>query len=252
MQHAARTKHLAVRNLARLFQAMLTFCPLPIRLQGKHLPGKENIIADLLSRFLLAPSWASVISQTSPTLDHSTPCRVPRELPSVLARSLRSEGNVAMSEPEMMQLWTLELQFLPAGWSTSPSMTSLSSRSHRGKRSHSQERLSTRWITKVSRVRSGPTSALTLSAATCEQPKIGWRRRSLLLSTCPPMTGHRSSTLFCPTLLLLARRGRSQKKSGNHSRPRCSNTCTRNSAPWHQGTRPSSSIFERRFMTGHA
>ena len=53
MQHAARTKRPAVRNLARFFQAMLTHCPLPVRLQGKHL------IADLLSRFLLAPSWGS-------------------------------------------------------------------------------------------------------------------------------------------------------------------------------------------------
>jgi len=71
MQHAARTKRPAVRNLARFLQALLTHCPLPIRLQGKHLPGKKHIIADLLSRFLLAPSWGSVIEQTSPTLDCS-------------------------------------------------------------------------------------------------------------------------------------------------------------------------------------
>ena len=137
MQHAARTKRPAVRNLARFLQALLTHCPLPIRLQGNHLPGKENIIADLLSRFLLAPSWGSVIEQTSPTLDRSKPCRVPRVLLSKLARLLRSEANVEMSAAAMMQLWTLELDFLPNGWRTLLSMTSLSGRSHRGKRSHS-------------------------------------------------------------------------------------------------------------------
>jgi hypothetical protein len=137
MQHAARTKRLAVRNLARFLQALLTHCPLPIRLQGNQLPGKENIIADLLSRFLLAPSWGSVIEQTSPTLDCSKPCRVPRALLLQLARLLRSDANEEMSATAMMRLWTLELEFLPNGWRTSPSMTILSGRSHRGKGSHS-------------------------------------------------------------------------------------------------------------------
>jgi hypothetical protein len=137
MQHAARTKRPAVRNLARFLQALLTHCPLPIRLQGNYLPGKENIIADLLSRFLMAPSWGSVIEQTSPTLDRSNPCRVPRVLLLQLARLLRSDANEEMSASAKMQLWTLELEFLPNGWRTSPSMTSLSGRSHRGKRSHS-------------------------------------------------------------------------------------------------------------------
>ena len=137
MQHAARTKRPAVRNLARFLQALLTHCPLPIRLQGKHLPGKENIIADLLSRFLLAPSWGSVIEQTSQTLDCSKPCRGPRALLSQLVRLLRSDANEEMSATAMMQLWTLELEFLHNGWRTSPLVTSLSGRSHRGKRSHS-------------------------------------------------------------------------------------------------------------------
>jgi len=137
MQHVARTKRPAVCNLALFLQALLTHCPLPIRLQGKHLPGKENIIADFLSRLLLAPSWGCVIEQTSPTLDHSKPCRVPRALLSQLARLLRSNANKERSATAMMRLWTLELEFLPNGWRTSPSMTSLSGRSHRGKRSHS-------------------------------------------------------------------------------------------------------------------
>jgi len=129
MQHAARTKRPAVRNLARFLQALLTHCPLPIRLQGNYLPGKENIIADLLSRFLMAPSWGSVIEQTSPTLDCSNPCRVPCALLSQLARLLRSDANEEMSATAKMRLWTLELEFLPNGWRTSPSMTSLSGRS---------------------------------------------------------------------------------------------------------------------------
>jgi len=112
IKHSACTKRTAVRNLARFFQAMLTHCPLPVCLQGKHLPGKERIIADLLSRFLLALSWGSVIEQTSPTLDRSRPCRVPRVLLSKLARLRRSDANVEMSAATMMQLWTLELELL--------------------------------------------------------------------------------------------------------------------------------------------
>ena len=113
MHHAARTKRPAVRNLARFLQALLTHCPLPNRLQGKHLPGKENIIADLLSRSFLAPSRGSVIEQISPTHNRSKPCRVPRALLSQLACLLRSDANEEMSATAMMQLWTLELEFLP-------------------------------------------------------------------------------------------------------------------------------------------
>jgi len=104
---------------------------------GKVPPRKRKIIADLLSRFLLAPSWGSVIEQTSPTLDCSKPCRGPRALLSQLVRLLRSDANEEMSATAMMQLWTLELEFLHNGWRTSPLVTSLSGRSHRGKRSHS-------------------------------------------------------------------------------------------------------------------
>jgi hypothetical protein len=42
MEHSARTKRPAVRNLACFLQALLTHCPSPICLQGKHLPGKES------------------------------------------------------------------------------------------------------------------------------------------------------------------------------------------------------------------
>ena len=163
MQHAARTKRPAVRNLARFLQALLTHCPLPIRLQGKHLPGKENIIADLLSRFLMAPSWGSVIVQSSPTLDCSNPCRVPCALLSQLARLLRSDANEEMSATAKMRLWTLELEFLPNGWRTSRSMTSLSGRSHGQRRfpKHGQAQLGANTIVAIFAV-----------------PRTGWRRAS--------------------------------------------------------------------------
>jgi len=102
MQHAARTKRPAVRNLARFLQALLTHCPLPLCLQGKHLPGKEHTIADLLLCFLLAPLWGSVIEQTSPTPDCSKPCQVPRALLSQLTRLLMSDANEEMSATTMM------------------------------------------------------------------------------------------------------------------------------------------------------
>ena len=89
-----------VRRLACFLQALLTYCPLPIRVQGNHIKGDENTVADLLSRFSLAPHWASVIAQTSPTLDLSKACQVPQELLSKLALLLRSNGDAAMSESE--------------------------------------------------------------------------------------------------------------------------------------------------------
>jgi len=98
MKHGARTKKKPVRQLARFLQALLTYCPLPILVQGDHIKGNENTVADLLSRFSLAPHWASVIAQTSPTLDLSKACQVPQELLSKLALLLRSDGNAAMSE----------------------------------------------------------------------------------------------------------------------------------------------------------
>jgi len=80
MKHAARTKKKPVCRLARFLQALLTYYPLPIRVQGDHIKGDESTVADLLSQFSLAPHWASVIAQTSPTLDLSKACQVPQEL----------------------------------------------------------------------------------------------------------------------------------------------------------------------------
>jgi len=107
----SKTKKKPVRRLVRFLQALLTYCPLPVRVQGDHIKGDENTVEDLLSRFSLAPHWASVIAQTSPTLDLSKACQVPQELLSKLALLLRSDGDAALSVSEMTRLWTLELRF---------------------------------------------------------------------------------------------------------------------------------------------
>jgi hypothetical protein len=137
MKHAAQTKKKPVRCLARFLQALLTYCPLPIRVQGDHIKGDENAVADLLSRFSLAPHWVSAIAQTSPTLDLSRACQVPQELLFKLALLLRSDGDAAMSESEMTRLWALELRYLPPGWQASTSMTSLCKKSRRPRPSRS-------------------------------------------------------------------------------------------------------------------
>jgi len=131
MKHAARSKKKPVSRLARFLQALLTYCPLPIRVQGDHIKGNKSTVVDLLSQFTLAPYWASVIAQTSPTLDLSKACQVPQELLSKLALLLRSDGDAAMSESEMTRLWTLELKYLPPGWQASTLMTSLCRKSRR-------------------------------------------------------------------------------------------------------------------------
>ena len=105
MKHAARTKKKPVRQLVRFLQALLTYCPLPIRVHGDHIKGDKNTVADLLSQFSLAPHSASVIAQTSPLLDLSKACQVPQELLSKLAPKLSSDGDAAMSESEMTRLW---------------------------------------------------------------------------------------------------------------------------------------------------
>jgi hypothetical protein len=86
MKHAARTKKKPVRRLACFLQALLTYCPLPICVQGNHIKGDKNTVADLLSRFSLAPHWLSICAQTFPALDLYNACQVPKSC----CRSLRS------------------------------------------------------------------------------------------------------------------------------------------------------------------
>jgi len=118
MKHAARTKKKPVCRLARFLQALLTYYPLPIRVQGDHIKGDESTVADLLSQFSLAPHWASVIAQTSPTLDLSKACQVPQELLSKLALLLRSDGDVRErndktvdSRAQVFTSWLASLDF---------------------------------------------------------------------------------------------------------------------------------------------
>jgi len=86
LQYATRTKRPVIRRLARFLTAFLS-SPFPaqlVRVQGRHLAGKLNVEADVLSRFELAPSWESAMQQHSVLAPLPT-CQLPRELLSLLA-----------------------------------------------------------------------------------------------------------------------------------------------------------------------
>ena len=107
LKHAARTKGPTVQRLARLFQSMLSHAPVPVKLLSLHIAGSENHNADLLSRPSLAPSWASVIAQSRPPLDHRLAYQVPRKLLSVLLLTYRFPATADIIVERTTALWTL-------------------------------------------------------------------------------------------------------------------------------------------------
>ena len=57
MSHASRTRRSTIQNLARAYAALLTFVmPSRFVVNSSHIPGKDNIEADVLSRPLQFPS----------------------------------------------------------------------------------------------------------------------------------------------------------------------------------------------------
>ena len=136
LMHASRTKKPPVRNLARHFQLLLTQTPVPYKLQPSHIAGKINENADLLSRpKSRAPSWASVILASNPSLRSCTPYQVPRKLLLHLAALINSKGTEDGLEQKTIRLWTLEANILGNGsWGQLGSRTSLSSGSSHKRR----------------------------------------------------------------------------------------------------------------------
>lgn len=115
LRYASRTKRIPVRNLARLLMAFLShpFITALLCVQGRHLAGRDNIGADLLSRFENAPSWESATEQYPPLATLRT-CLLPRELLSVIAYAVSQKPTGDWFETKAIELWTLE----PPGFGT--------------------------------------------------------------------------------------------------------------------------------------
>ena len=135
LTHAARSKRPPVRRLARFCQYLLTTAPIHVRLQPSHIAGMLNDDADLISRpETRAPTWASVIEQGSPILQNCLIYLIPPGLLSLIARTIKSDVPAAELENEMTKLWTLVPPTLKSGSQNIPSMTGISTRSHKRRR----------------------------------------------------------------------------------------------------------------------
>ena len=95
MKHAARTHRPRVQRLTRFLTIYLMQISGSTQLRGEHIPGKDNMDADLLSRFSGAPSWASVYDQGSPVLRTCQAFQVRRDALSAIANLLSSEQTEA-------------------------------------------------------------------------------------------------------------------------------------------------------------
>ena len=110
LQYATRTRRPVVRRLARFLTAFLS-SPFPaqfVRVQSRHLAGKLNVDADLLSRFELAPSWESAMHKSSNLAPLPT-CQLPRRILSLLAYLVEHEPTEAWFDNATTTLWTVEL-----------------------------------------------------------------------------------------------------------------------------------------------
>jgi len=87
MRHASRSHSPPVRRLARCLSALLLASPLQVAASGAHIPGRENVAADRLSRVNEYPSWASVTNNLS-HLATLPAYRLPHSLLSLLSLTI--------------------------------------------------------------------------------------------------------------------------------------------------------------------
>ena len=109
MRFAARSHKRPIRNLAYLLQSFLIESQTAetVNLTGKHWPGKENTIADAVSRPENFPSLESAIKAFSP-LQTCQPYRIPFGLLSTIARWISYDKIVDTYVGEVTNLLTLE------------------------------------------------------------------------------------------------------------------------------------------------
>jgi hypothetical protein len=113
----AATRNPALQPLARFASALLIQASYVLtRVQPRHIPGKDNVEADALSRFTngLFTSWADVIAQCS-QLQTCKICLLPPELLVTLAELSSSTPIGDTYEERTTALLTLDLDFLPDG-----------------------------------------------------------------------------------------------------------------------------------------
>jgi hypothetical protein len=124
LHHAARSHTPPIRRLARFVSAFSLINDPPFSLQGTHIPGVDNSVADCLSRFRDAPTWASVITK-QPLLSQCRPFQISRRLLSALSKTITGRATEVLYVELTTELLQIELCTLPAGWSTLALMTSL-------------------------------------------------------------------------------------------------------------------------------
>ncbi len=116
---AAKTKQPRIRRIARLFQALLTQSPVPLSLQTTHIAGVDNHNADILSRPLSqAPTWASVIEHSKPSLREAMPYQLPFKLLSTISNVIKYDWTGERLVKVTTELWTLEPNIFPSGIET--------------------------------------------------------------------------------------------------------------------------------------
>ncbi|GKY97596.1 hypothetical protein MPSEU_000718000 [Mayamaea pseudoterrestris] len=138
MRHAARCTKPHVRRLARFFHAIATYSTLSLRIQANHIPGKDNVEADRLSRFTPSTlSWASVISPETQVLANCKVFLVESKLLTVISSVINNTANEETFGPTTIARLTSAPRILENGVLKQDSTTSLSRQSHRGKKSRS-------------------------------------------------------------------------------------------------------------------
>ncbi|MGH3054149.1 MAG: hypothetical protein ACRDL7_04125, partial [Gaiellaceae bacterium] len=133
MKYAAQSHRLPVRRLSRFTSALTIFAGADCQLIGTHIPGKDNVGADALSRLSIYPTWASATSACF-QLGQCQAFHVKRELLCVLSSISSLPWTGEPFEQLTMRFVNLGLTTLPTGYNDTGLNTSLLKRSHRTKR----------------------------------------------------------------------------------------------------------------------
>ena len=133
MKHASRSHRPPVRRLARCLSALFLASPVQAAVSGSHIPGKDNVAADRLSRVNEYPTWPCVIAGLS-HLQHLPAYRLPHRLLSLLSSTVSEASLAEEFVPAMTRLLTVAPVILPIGSPLMATRTSYSPRSRRNRR----------------------------------------------------------------------------------------------------------------------